>query len=65
MIPNHLITANVDEMPQEVQKYKDVLEGRAMLVKRAKVVPIEAIVRGYITGTCIDAGCRGIGADIK
>jgi phosphoribosylaminoimidazole-succinocarboxamide synthase len=37
-------------MPPEVQKYANVLEGRAMLVRRAKVIPIEAIVRGYITG---------------
>lgn len=50
VIPNHLITADIDEMPEEVHKYKDQLEGRAMLVKKAKVVPIEAIVRGYITG---------------
>jgi phosphoribosylaminoimidazole-succinocarboxamide synthase len=38
-------------MPEEVKKYKDQLEGRAMLVKKAKVVPLEAIVRGYLTGT--------------
>ena len=45
------MTANVDEMPEEVRKYKKVLDGRAMLVKKAKVIPLEAIVRGYITGT--------------
>ena len=40
-------------MPLEVQKYKSILEGRAMLVRKAKVIPLEAIVRGYITGeTC-------------
>ncbi|KAI0046485.1 hypothetical protein FA95DRAFT_1560040 [Auriscalpium vulgare] len=38
-------------MPTEVQKYKDQLEGRVMLVKKAKVIPLEAIVRGYITGS--------------
>lgn len=37
-------------MPEEVRKYKDQLEGRTMLVKKAKVVMLEAIVRGYITG---------------
>ena len=37
-------------MPEEVQKYKAQLEGRAMLVKKAKVIPLEAIVRGYLTG---------------
>lgn len=38
-------------MPLEVQKYKDQLEGRSMLVRRAEVIPLEAIVRGYLTGT--------------
>ena len=37
-------------MPEEVRKYEDQLEGRAMLVKKAKVIPLEAIVRGYLTG---------------
>jgi phosphoribosylaminoimidazole-succinocarboxamide synthase len=50
IIPNHFMTAIVDEMPQEVREYKDQLQGRSMLVKKAKVVPLEAIVRGYITG---------------
>jgi phosphoribosylaminoimidazole-succinocarboxamide synthase len=49
-IPNHVITSNLDEMPQEVQKYRDQLEGRAIWVRRAQVLPVEAIVRGYITG---------------
>ncbi|KAF8625522.1 hypothetical protein AX17_006834 [Amanita inopinata Kibby_2008] len=49
--PNHLITADIDEMPKEVREYKDQLDGRAMLVRKAKVVPIEAIVRGYLTGS--------------
>jgi phosphoribosylaminoimidazole-succinocarboxamide synthase len=50
VIPHHVITANIDEMPEEVQKYREQLDGRTMLVKKAKVVPLEAIVRGYITG---------------
>ena len=37
-------------MPEEVWEYKDQLEGRAMLVTKAKVIPLEAIVRGYLTG---------------
>lgn len=45
------MTANVDEMPEEVRKYKDQLDGRAMLVRKAEVVPLEAIVRGYLVGT--------------
>ncbi|KAI0642408.1 SAICAR synthetase [Trametes meyenii] len=51
VIPTHFVTANVEEMPEEIRKYKDTLEGRAMLVRKAKVIPLEAIVRGYITGS--------------
>ncbi|TEB33098.1 SAICAR synthetase [Coprinellus micaceus] len=51
IIPNHFVTADVNEMPEEVRQYKDQLEGRTMLVKKAQVVPLEAIVRGYITGS--------------
>ncbi|KAJ7129257.1 phosphoribosylaminoimidazole-succinocarboxamide synthase [Mycena epipterygia] len=51
IIPNHFITSDIDEMPIEVREYKDQLEGRAMLVKKAQVVPLEAIVRGYLTGS--------------
>ena len=50
IIPTHLVTADVGAMPAEVGVHADVLAGRAMLVKKAKVVPLEAIVRGYITG---------------
>ncbi|KAG6918165.1 hypothetical protein DXG01_016150 [Tephrocybe rancida] len=51
VIPNHFVTANVEEMPEEVRQYKDQLDGRAMLVKKATVVPLEAIVRGYLSGS--------------
>ena len=51
VIPNHFVTANIEEMPKEIWKYKDQLDGRAMLVRRAQVVPLEAIVRGYLVGT--------------
>ena len=51
VIPNHLITTNVDEYPVECKEYADDLRGRSMLVKKVKVVPIECIVRGYITGS--------------
>lgn len=50
IIPNHFITTNIDEMPTEVKNYREQLEGRAMLVKKAEVIPLEAIVRGYLTG---------------
>ncbi|EGO31062.1 hypothetical protein SERLADRAFT_353724 [Serpula lacrymans var. lacrymans S7.9] len=51
IVPNHVVTADVDSMPEEVRQYKDQLEGRVMLVKKAKIIPMEAIVRGYLTGS--------------
>jgi phosphoribosylaminoimidazole-succinocarboxamide synthase len=47
-------------MPEEVQKYREQLDGRTMLVKKAKVVPLEAIVRGYITGMCFFLSIVGV-----
>lgn len=51
IVKNHFITNKVSEYPAECQQYADVLEGRSQLVRRCKVLPIEAIVRGYITGS--------------
>ena len=51
IIPNHLITTNVDEFPEVCKPYKTILEGRTMLVKKAELIPLECIVRGYITGS--------------
>ena len=51
IIGNHLITTKVEEFPAECQEYADILEGRSMLVKKAEVVPMECIVRGYISGS--------------
>ncbi|KAH9973552.1 putative ADE1-phosphoribosylamidoimidazole-succinocarboxamide synthase [Lactifluus volemus] len=51
IISNHVITSRIEEMPEEVQQYKEQLEGRSILVRKAEVVPLEAIVRGYITGS--------------
>jgi phosphoribosylaminoimidazole-succinocarboxamide synthase len=51
IIPNHLITADVDKYPVCCQQYRDQLEGRSMLVRRSQVLPIECIVRGYISGS--------------
>ncbi|KIK94762.1 hypothetical protein PAXRUDRAFT_827681 [Paxillus rubicundulus Ve08.2h10] len=51
IVQNHLVTVNIDEMPEEVKECRDQLEGRTMLVKKAKVIPLEAIVRGYLTGS--------------
>jgi len=51
IIPNHLISINVDEFPSVCEPHKESLRGRSMLVKKTKVVPIEAIVRGYLSGS--------------
>jgi len=51
IVPNHLITANVNEYPAEIRKYKDQLRGRSMLVRRAEMFPVECVVRGYISGS--------------
>jgi phosphoribosylaminoimidazole-succinocarboxamide synthase len=51
LVPNHLITADVERYPPEVRKYKDQLRGRSMLVRRAEMFPVECVVRGYISGS--------------
>lgn len=51
IIPNHFITTDVNQYPSECKEYSAVLKNRSMLIKKAKVVPIECIVRGYITGS--------------
>ena len=53
IVENHLITANIDEYPEVLKKHREVLEGRSMIVKKAKVFPVECIVRGYITGSAM------------
>jgi phosphoribosylaminoimidazole-succinocarboxamide synthase len=51
VVPNHLITADVDKYPEELAGYRDELEGRSMLVKRAQMFPVECVVRGYLSGS--------------
>jgi phosphoribosylaminoimidazole-succinocarboxamide synthase len=51
IIPDHLLSTNLDDFPAECRQYKNILRERSMLVKKAKVVPIECIVRGYISGS--------------
>ncbi|KPK42969.1 MAG: phosphoribosylaminoimidazole-succinocarboxamide synthase [Omnitrophica WOR_2 bacterium SM23_29] len=51
IIPNHLITANVDDFPGELLKHKDILTARSMLVRKAKPIPVECVVRGYLSGS--------------
>lgn len=49
--PNHLLTAEVSEFPPLLAKYRDVLEKRSMLVKKSRVVAVECVVRGYLSGS--------------
>ena len=51
IIPNHLISTDVNDFPAECRKYASQLEGRSMLVRKAKPLPVECIVRGYISGS--------------
>ncbi len=51
IVPNHLLTTNVDEMPPNVSKESDELRGRSMFVRRTDVFPIECVVRGYLSGS--------------
>ncbi len=51
VVPNHLITANIDEYPAQLRKYRDQIEGRSMIVRKAQRIDVECIVRGYIAGS--------------
>jgi phosphoribosylaminoimidazole-succinocarboxamide synthase len=51
LIPNHLISTNIDEFPAITHQYRDQLEGRSMLACKAQPLPIECIVRGYLSGS--------------
>lgn len=51
IVPNHLVTTEVEQMPPIVSQYSDNLRGRSMLVRRAEVFPVECVVRGYLAGS--------------
>jgi phosphoribosylaminoimidazole-succinocarboxamide synthase len=51
IIGNHLVTTDVEKFPAECKPHRDVLKGRSMLVKKANPLPVECIVRGYISGS--------------
>ena len=51
IVPNHMISTDVNDYPQELHNYEKYLKNRSMLVKKTKVIPIECIVRGYISGS--------------
>ncbi len=51
VVPNHLISADVNSYPAEVRQYASQLRGRSMLVQRADMFPVECVVRGYLSGS--------------
>ena len=51
LTPTHFLTANVDEYPEPLRAFRDQFEGRSMLVKRADMVQVECVARGYLSGS--------------
>lgn len=51
IVPNHIIATRVKDFPEKVHKYEDILEERSMLVKKARPMPVECVVRGYLSGS--------------
>lgn len=51
IVKNHIVAVDVRDFPHKLQKYRDILEGRSLLVKKAEVLPVECIVRGYLSGS--------------
>lgn len=51
IVPNHLITTEIESMPDVVQSHASELRGRSMLVRRAEVFPVECVIRGYLVGS--------------
>lgn len=51
IIDNHLITTDVEKFPEECNPYREILKNRSMLVKKTEVIPIECVVRGYLSGS--------------
>jgi phosphoribosylaminoimidazole-succinocarboxamide synthase len=51
IIPNHLVSTNPDDFPAQCAPYREILAGRSMLVKKAKPLTVECIVRGYLSGS--------------
>jgi len=51
IVRNHIVAIDVKDFPHKLHKYKNILQGRSLLVKKAKVIPVECIVRGYLSGS--------------
>jgi phosphoribosylaminoimidazole-succinocarboxamide synthase len=50
-IASHLLTADVEKYPQDLSRFRELLEGRSMLVKKARMIPVECVARGYLAGS--------------
>jgi phosphoribosylaminoimidazole-succinocarboxamide synthase len=51
IISNHIVAARINDFPKELHKYADIIEGRSLLVKKAEPLPVECVVRGYLSGS--------------
>jgi len=51
IVPNHLITTDISKFPEELQAHADILKDRSMLVRKAELLPVECITRGYLIGS--------------
>ena len=64
VVPNHLITADVTQFPASLHAFRNQLEGRSMLVKRAAMFPVECVARGYLAGFGLE-GIPGAGDRVR
>src|SRR6478672_12499809 len=51
VVPNHVVSTDVGKYPQNLHQFRDQLQGRSMLVKKAKVFPVECVARGFLMGS--------------
>jgi phosphoribosylaminoimidazole-succinocarboxamide synthase len=51
LVPNHLLTADVAQYPADLQPFAEALHGRSMIVRRAEMIPVECVARGYLSGS--------------
>ncbi len=58
LVPNHIIESDVNNYPEFLQKYKEQLEGRSVIAKKAKPLAVECVVRGYLAGSGLKNSSR-------
>jgi phosphoribosylaminoimidazole-succinocarboxamide synthase len=51
LVPHHLLSADVEAFPESLRPYRDLLQGRSMLVRKTRPVPVECVARGYLSGS--------------